>query len=71
MDRFLPLPEVERITSLQKSKLYEMIRVGEFPAQKEVTARRRAWLASEVQAWITERALHSSGSQAVVAGGQS
>ena len=71
MDRFLPLPEVERITSLKKSKLYEMIRAGEFPAQKEVTARRRAWLASEVEAWIVARALHSTASQTAVAGGQS
>lgn len=55
MDRFLPLTEVERVTSLKKSKLYEMVKAGEFPPQKEVTVRRRAWLASEVQAWIQSR----------------
>lgn len=54
MDRFLPLAEVERVTSLKKSKLYEMVKAGEFPAQRKVTRRRRAWLESEVTAWITK-----------------
>jgi len=56
MDRFLPLSEVERATSLKKSKLYEMVRTGDFPRQKRVTGRRRAWLASEIESWIRERA---------------
>ena len=56
MDHFLPLAEVERATSLKKSKLYEMVKAGEFPPQKAITARRRAWLSSEVQTWISQRA---------------
>lgn len=68
MDRFLPLPEVEQITSLKKSKLYAMIRAGEFPAQKEVTARRRAWLASEVEAWVNMRACQPAGEQSALIG---
>jgi prophage regulatory protein len=56
MERFLTLAEVERVTSLKKSKLYELIRAGAFPHQREVTARRRAWLASDVEMWIKRRA---------------
>jgi len=55
MDHFLTIREVERITSLKKSKIYDLIRAGEFPAQHAVTARRRAWLASEVTAWIATK----------------
>jgi len=71
MDRFLPLPEVEQATSLKKSKIYELIRACCFPRQREITRRRRAWLASEIEAWIAERAFKTSNSQKAVTGGQS
>ena len=56
MDRFLTLADVERATSLKKSKLYDLIRHGDFPPQHRITERRRAWLASDVDAWIRQRA---------------
>lgn len=50
--RFLTLHEVEHLTSLRKSTLYAMMKAGAFPRQTKITARRSAWLASDVQAWI-------------------
>jgi prophage regulatory protein len=55
MDRLLALGEVEHITSLKKSQLYAMMKNGQFPGSLMVTARRRAWLASEIQAFIESR----------------
>jgi prophage regulatory protein len=71
MERFLTLVEVERVTSLKKSKLYEMVKEGQFPLQRAVTSRRRAWLASEVQSWILLRAsgVDANVSQASSSGG--
>jgi prophage regulatory protein len=54
-ERFLSLHEVVRITSLGKSTIYEMVRLGQFPAPISISARRRAWVESEVQAWIAAR----------------
>lgn len=54
-ERFLSLKEVEYVTSLKKSTIYALVQSGEFPCQRPITLRRRAWLASEVQAWIDVR----------------
>jgi prophage regulatory protein len=54
-ERFLSLKEVEYVTSLKKSTIYMLIKRGKFPGQNPVTERRRAWLASEVEAWIGSR----------------
>jgi len=56
MERFLSLPEVEHVTSLKKSKLYALVKAGEFPRQRRITQRRRAWVASEVERWVQQRA---------------
>ena len=55
MDCLISLGEVERRTSLKKSKLYTMMKAGEFPRAKIISPGRRAWLASEIQAWIAQR----------------
>jgi len=54
-ERFLSLKEVEYVTSLKKSTIYALVQSGDFPSQRPITLRRRAWLASEVQAWIDVR----------------
>ena len=56
MDRFISLAEAERLTSLKKSKLYMMMKEGDFPRSRVISAGRRAWLASEIQSWIAQRA---------------
>ena len=34
----------------------EMVEAGEFPAPLQLSPRKRAWLESEVDAWIAEKA---------------
>lgn len=53
--RLLRLPEVARLTGLQRSSLYEMARQGEFPKPRQLTARAVAWRADEVSQWINAR----------------
>ncbi len=54
-ERFLSLKEVLKVTSLGKSTIYEMIQRGDFPKPVTITARRVAWVSSEIQAWIGSR----------------
>lgn len=54
-ERFLSLKDVEYVTSLKKSTIYALVQSGDFPSQRPITLRRRAWLASEIQNWITSR----------------
>lgn len=49
--KFLRRREVVSITGLPTSTLYEKIARGEFPRPVQISARRVAWLESEVAAW--------------------
>lgn len=49
-DRFIELPEVTHLTSLKKTKIYELINTGELKPIK--LGRKTVFLASEVTAWI-------------------
>lgn len=55
METLITLVEVEQITSLKKSKLYELMGEGKFPRPVPITEKRRAWPASEVQKWVEGR----------------
>lgn len=54
MDKFLKLCEVEAVTSLKKSKIYDMIGDGAFPPPVKVTSHRSAWPASEIISWMED-----------------
>ena len=54
-DRFLRLPDVERMTGLRKSTIYELIAREEFPDRHPVGPKIVIWLESEVRRWMTER----------------
>lgn len=54
-DRLLRLPEVESLTGLRKSALYQAMKDGRFPPCVKLSARASAWPESEVQAWIASR----------------
>ena len=54
-ERFLSLAQIEQATSLKKSTVYGLIQRGEFPKPVTITARRVAWVSSEIQAWIAAR----------------
>ncbi|MNY12296.1 Prophage CP4-57 regulatory protein (AlpA) [compost metagenome] len=54
-DRLLRLPEVERLTGLRRSTIYEQMRKGIFPRSVKAGQRTAAWPESAVQSWIAER----------------
>jgi len=52
-ERFLRLPEVKTRTGLSRTEIYALGQKGEFPKQLKIGARSVAWVASEVEEWIT------------------
>jgi prophage regulatory protein len=54
-DRLIKLPEVERLTGMKRSAIYELIQRGAFPKPVKVGARSSMWSYAAVQAWIAER----------------
>jgi len=56
MQQLLTLRDVERTTTLKRSKIYQMIKEGIFPSQVKISTNRSAWLECEIQDWIVEKA---------------
>lgn len=54
-DRFIELPETSYITSLKKTKIYELINAGELRAIK--LGRKTVFLESEILAWVNSKAM--------------
>lgn len=54
-DRLLKLPEVERLTGLCRSTIYEHMQKGTFPKSVKVGRRAATWSESAVQTWIADR----------------
>jgi len=52
-ERFLRLPEVKARTGLSRTEIYALGQKGEFPKQLKIGARSVAWVASEVEEWVT------------------
>ncbi|NHF65977.1 helix-turn-helix transcriptional regulator [Xanthomonas hortorum] len=55
-DYYLRLRDVTRITGLSRSSIYNYIAAGLFPKQRAMGIRAVRWLASEVHAWVEDRA---------------
>jgi prophage regulatory protein len=53
--RVLKLAEVEAVSGLKRSVLYEKIAEGTFPAPIALTPTARGWLESEIDAWLDQR----------------
>lgn len=51
-DRFLRLRDVMEVTTLCRSIIYILIKAGDFPNNYAIMGKRKAWLESEVQAWL-------------------
>ena len=54
-DRLLRLPEVQRLTGLRRSAIYEQMRRGIFPRSVKAGPRAAAWSEAAIQAWISDR----------------
>lgn len=55
LPRILRRPQVEVMTGLKKTALYDLMKAGEFPRTIPLGNRARGWLAGEVAAWIDSR----------------
>lgn len=53
-NRFIELPETSYITSMKKTKIYELINAGELRVIK--LGRKTVFLESEVIAWVNSKA---------------
>ena len=53
-DRLLRRAEVERLTGLSRSAIYDKMKKGEFPVPKKVGPHAVRWLRSEVRGWIDD-----------------
>jgi len=47
--------EVESITGLSRSSIYQKIKNGTFPKAIKLSERSVGWLESEIQDWLNER----------------
>lgn len=54
-DRLLRLPEVQRLTGLGRSAIYQQMKEGFFPRSVKVGPRAATWSEAAVQAWIRQR----------------
>jgi prophage regulatory protein len=55
LDRFLRRPEVERVTGLGRSTIYDKMASGEFPKPVPLSGGCVGWLESEIAAWQEKR----------------
>ncbi|MFA0569228.1 helix-turn-helix transcriptional regulator [Vibrio gallaecicus] len=54
-DRFLQIRDAMETTILCRSIIYNLIKAGGFPSYYAIKGERKAWLESEVQAWLLVR----------------
>ena len=54
-DRFLREEEVRYITGLSRTTRWRLQRDGKFPRRRKISTNAVGWLASEINAWMTER----------------
>lgn len=55
-DAILRLPEVERMSGIKRTAIYERIADGKFPKPVHLGVRSVGWLQSEIQEWIRDLA---------------
>jgi len=55
MEKLINFDEVKRRTTAGKTLLYRMMKEGRFPRGIPISARRKGWSESQVQAWIERK----------------
>jgi prophage regulatory protein len=61
--RLLRLPEVIKLTGLQRDSIYRSIRAGSFPKPRKITKQASAWRSDELQTWIDSRPVSGAGAE--------
>jgi len=59
--RLLRLPEVEQVSGLKKSAIYQRAKEGSFPRPIKIGTRNVAWIESEVDGWVAARVAEARG----------
>jgi prophage regulatory protein len=59
LTKILQLPEVTERVGYRRSAIYALIRIGKFPAPIALGARKRGWLADEIDEWVRARVAES------------
>jgi prophage regulatory protein len=59
--RLLRRPEVEKLTTLSRSSIFDAVRRGKFPAPIRISSRRTAWDEAEIETWLAERRSSTQG----------
>jgi prophage regulatory protein len=55
IDALLSIRDVVRRTSLSRATIYKLAESNRFPAPLQLTEGRKAWVAAEVDAWLSAR----------------
>ena len=63
-EKLLRVPEVEDLTAMKKSKLYDLVKQGQFPAPVRIGPRAVRWRLSAVQEWISRLEGDTTGKEA-------
>jgi prophage regulatory protein len=53
--RMFRLKDVERISGLKKSQIYELARNGSFPRPIKLSVRASGWTSTSIQSWLDSR----------------
>jgi prophage regulatory protein len=56
VDRHLRRPDVEALTGLARSTLYDLMSKGDFPRPVKLTGKAVAWPESKITEWLASRA---------------
>ena len=60
-ERIMRRKEVEAVTGLGRSVIYELMAAGEFPQKLPLHGRAVGWVESEIQKWVQNRISESRG----------
>ncbi len=53
--KLIKLPEVVTLTTLSKSTIYKLVKMGSFPQPVKLSIRATGWRVSDVEAWLMSR----------------
>ena len=54
-EQMLTITDIMKITTIKRTKLYELIKNGDFP-EPNTTSKRKIWTASTVKEWMQQKA---------------